>query len=968
VEFAPQPEADVTIPSLDRLVKRLHRTVEAGRASAGEDAELIQRFCAAGDHAAFEALVRRHGGLVLAACRAVLADEADVEDAFQATFLVLLQSARSIRRRQSVGSFLYGVARRVALRAKAAAAARQRREQRAAAAEVPAPEPSWRDACDALHRELERLPAKYRRPIWLCYFEGRTRDEAAAALGRSPGAVKGDLQRGRELLRARLEKRGIALPASLLLTGLAASAAGAAPPRLVEAVLATASGPAPAAVAALAKGVAMRPVLNKLLLALCAAAGAALLGLGVMGFAAGTRARDDPPARAANAGGKPAAGAEMRSTLSGRVLGPDGKPVAGARLHVPRLKGDRADPDAVVEAVVNEHVGNAGPDGRFTVRLPPARYAPRPYVIATAPGLGVDWAELAPGGPGPGGLTLKLPADVPITGRVVSTEGKPLRGVRVRVLGVYTPPEGRLETFFTIWRSKSADHALGVSTKRLYGSVPGLDPPVRTDAAGRFSLRGLGAERIVAVGLDGAGIARAEPFVVTRRGFDPTPYNDALKRRENEVLRVLNRFAGLFPPDLKFVAAAGKTVEGVVTDADTGNPLAGCIVSARGGYLSAARALTKADGRYRLTGLPQDTKGYHVNVGNWAGVYLSQVAVAPDTPGTAPVRMDVKLAPGSVVAGRVIDPLTGKGVEAAVRLAPARNNPNVGGKPGSDFYHYNRGIQETGADGRFRIVTVPGRSVLLVQAPMPSGGAFPPCPYRMAGPDKDHKDLFVFYKHANGWYALTAGDSTEYLGMNHAAKVVEVPKSGTVTVEVRLERGRTRELRVLDPAGNPLSGAWVSGLSDGWPMALRLTGAAGTVCALGGEPRPLALLHHEKGLGAAVTLKAEEAGPVVVKLAPLGLITGKLRDGDGAPLAGAEVWVSPSAQVGRSLYQEGPAATKPARTAADGTFTLAGVVPGMPFRLSVKKGGEAYGGKVGQRVVKAGETLDLGEQKMEALK
>src|SRR5262249_39248704 len=98
------------------------------------------------------------------------------------------------------------------------------------------------------------------------------------------------------------------------------------------------------------------------------------------------------------------------------------------------------------------------------------------------------------------------------------------------------------------------------------------------------------------------------------------------------------------------------------------------------------RVLTKADGRYRLTGLPQDAKGYRITVGMRDGAYLPQVAVAHDAPGTAPVRLDVKLAPGSVVAGRVIDPLTGKGVEAPVRLAPLRKSPNCGGKPGGDFY------------------------------------------------------------------------------------------------------------------------------------------------------------------------------------------------------------------------------------------------------------------------------------------
>src|SRR5262245_56095111 len=141
----------MTTRTLDRLVQRLH-TFAADRPPERPDAELLRRFCAGDDPAAFEALVRRHGRLVLSACRRVLDSEADVEDAFQATFLVLWRSARSIRRKPSVGSWLYGVARRVALRARSAAASRQRREQRYEPALAgPLPGPSWREACDALH-------------------------------------------------------------------------------------------------------------------------------------------------------------------------------------------------------------------------------------------------------------------------------------------------------------------------------------------------------------------------------------------------------------------------------------------------------------------------------------------------------------------------------------------------------------------------------------------------------------------------------------------------------------------------------------------------------------------------------------------------------------------------------------------------------------------------------------------------
>ncbi|MBI1914173.1 MAG: RNA polymerase sigma factor [Planctomycetes bacterium] len=242
--------------SLHRLVRQLQHSAKATGLGELPDQDLLDRLLA-GDTSAFEALVWRHGGLVLSACRRVLTDEADAEDAFQATFLALLQGARSIRRRNEVGAWLCGVAHRVAVDALADALRRRQRERRAARTEAApaAPDLSWREACAALHGELDRLPDKYRLPLVLCYLRGLSRDEAARQLGWTVQSLKGRLERGRLLLRDRLARRGITLSAGLLAALGDSAAASTVPSRLVQVTLhAATGGRRSAAVAALVEG------------------------------------------------------------------------------------------------------------------------------------------------------------------------------------------------------------------------------------------------------------------------------------------------------------------------------------------------------------------------------------------------------------------------------------------------------------------------------------------------------------------------------------------------------------------------------------------------------------------------------------------------------------------------------------------------------------------------------------------
>jgi RNA polymerase sigma factor (sigma-70 family) len=218
------------------------------------DCELLKRFIAARDADAFRAIVLRHGPMVLAVCRSLLRSEADAEDAFQATFLVLVRRAAAVRS-ASLPGWLYGVAYRTAQKAQAAFARRLKHEPHAAHTEATTPDDlSWREVQEVLHEELNALSERYRVPLVLCYLQGRTLDQAAAELGVATSALKVRLERARAVLRARLVRRGLA-PAALVAAAWP-GAAIALPSTLLESAIQTAtSAPSSAAVVALTEGV-----------------------------------------------------------------------------------------------------------------------------------------------------------------------------------------------------------------------------------------------------------------------------------------------------------------------------------------------------------------------------------------------------------------------------------------------------------------------------------------------------------------------------------------------------------------------------------------------------------------------------------------------------------------------------------------------------------------------------------------
>jgi RNA polymerase sigma factor (sigma-70 family) len=194
--------------------------------SARPDAELVQQFVRERAEGAFAQLVRRHGPMVLGVCRRLLRCEADAEDAFQATFLVLACKAATIRPPGMVGNWLHGVASRTALAARRAAALRREKE-RACMSVTPGPAPASDETLALLHEELARLPDRYRRALVLCDLEGKSHQDAAKELCCAPGTIASRLARGRTLLGRRLARRGVALSAAALASLLVAGTGAA---------------------------------------------------------------------------------------------------------------------------------------------------------------------------------------------------------------------------------------------------------------------------------------------------------------------------------------------------------------------------------------------------------------------------------------------------------------------------------------------------------------------------------------------------------------------------------------------------------------------------------------------------------------------------------------------------------------------------------------------------------------------
>jgi RNA polymerase sigma factor (sigma-70 family) len=950
-------------PAKTKAVLRYVRTLAACRPDSQQtDGELVRAFLAGDDQPAFEAIVRRHGSLVLRVCRRVLGNAADAEDAFQATFMFLAQRAGSIRKKDSLASWLHGVAHRMATNARRAASRRRRHERQAGP--VPPPNPAWqaawREVQSVLDEELQALPESYREPLIRCCLEQKCCDEVARELGLEEPAVRQRLSRGRKLLERRLARRGVSLAA--VLTAIAGSgpyaAAGPGAALLASTVTLAAHvafGKAPAGslasakVVALVEGASKAMFLAKLKAVVLFLVAIGLAGAGVRALLAQSQVSAPPPAGAKGMGAgmappgrkgasrndpraKPEAHERDTVEVTGRVLDPDGRPVAGANISVWTYGAKKKQDTPRI---------TSGRDGKFHLNVTRAAMKQQPQVTAWAGGYALDWAPLDDSGKVTD-LTLRLAKDdAPIEGRILDLQGKPVAGARVRLVRLSRTEGSNLDEWVkSIGRSAQDAVTSEYTYFRRHIGEPGQPPPglpaeVTTDAEGRFKLQGAGRERLVVMRVQKAGIATADIEAVTRRMPTTRTPQDPYKRYSP---RTYHGAA------FDFAAAPSRPFEGVVTDKATGKPVADVVIQGNTGNW-AVRATTDAQGRYRLEGLPLGEQEL-VAVPPATSPCFIRSRKAGRSADQKPATANFELYSGVWITGTITDSRSGKPVEAEVHYRHDDGNVAKDKIPG----YIPRGLAggyspaRSGPDGKFKVLGSPGKGYLLVRADTRryvaadftdwQGDVARPAP-RQFIPSSPVETALNY----NAVCHVTIGDKT--------------PDQYAITVEP----GVTARGLVLAPGGQPLTGAsLVNPRSGRLEDPESLPTAEFTLPRFNPKwPRPSLIVHPTKKLGLLFQPRRGDEGPFRLQLQRTATVSGRIVDADGQPVANARLELAMT--IGGASGGDSPF-HRELRTDGQGKFTAGNLVEGVNYHLSWPTGtGVAYR----DLTVKAGETKGLGD-------
>ena len=960
----------MAIETLGAALRQINRLFAEGVVAGLSDAQLLERFLTQADAGAFEALVGRHGPMVLSVCRGMLRDPRDAEDAFQATFLVLVKKGSTIRGPETLGGWLYQVAHRVAIQANAAAARRRTHERQAgqlAVATSTNEPPGLDDLLPVLHEEIARLPARERLALVLCDLEGMTQPQAAAQLHWSERTLRNRLAEGRARLKVRLARRGLA-PDGATLGALFVREARLAVPTAwydstVSAALATVNHTVAAGAVSATVHTLTREVLEMIWSQNLRWALAALLAVGAGGFAVATlaldsnpepRPREQPPRGVAS---KPEPKMELARTteedrkpvpIAGRVLDPDGKPLPGATIYVQHNRLQ----NVIDEILPKEPVAQAGADGRFHFDLDPAK-SDSPIgdvpswqsavIAAVAPGYGPAWVEA--GDAARIGADLRMVRDdLPIRGRILDSQGRPVASATVLVQWLAVTRDGVDLNALLASSKLDWDGDTVPTIRRPFWSSPtwiGRNECVTTDAEGRFELSGMGRDRVAVLRINRQGLEKAYIAVLDRvpRGTGRPPW---------QLSPTFNSLYGetgltLYGTTFDHVLGPSKPITGLVRDKATGQPVAGVTVAGQVPGRMWAVVMTKTDGQghFRIDGLPK-ASSYKVDIRPEPGSpYLpSHPPTVTDTEGLKPIDLTLELRRGVAVVGRLIDRTSGRAVSCDwFHYWPLPSNPD-------QQAHQNA---RSSADHSFRMTVPHGAGMIAVKA----RGKSPPYPgTRLAPADKGKLDVFDLF-------------------IYHAYRIVDYPEgTDSATLDLEVTPGITRKVELVGPNGQPVTRASAMGLTTSPFDSATIEGASFEVYGLRpDESRLIEIRHEGLGLGGSITVSGSDPAdrPLVVRLAPYGAIAGRVLDEDGLPLHEAKV--SATVVQRRGFGPSDPNfRPREAVSDAEGRFRIDGINPTLSVLLWFHKpGAPPYGHEpktdkdLSNVTPRSGEILNLGD-------
>ncbi len=650
-------------------------------------------------------------------------------------------------------------------------------------------------------------------------------------------------------------------------------------------------------------------------------------------------AGDDGPATATKVGTAP------KADETAKVVDPDGKPVAGAEVYVSETvyHSVRQPKPAVL-------LTKTDADGSFP--LPPLEPSPTRTRVVVAMAEGFGPAIMNPPTAQAEKVLRLSKDDVPINGRVLDIQGSPVAGATVQLVGILRHPSGRLDAWLeAVEAERSAFQVEYRLLKSWTGDdLPSFFPPLTTDRQGRFTLKGVGRERIASLLISGPGIETRFEYVATRSM--PTLKFPAFERRD------MSKEVVYHGANFDLIAGPCLEATGTVTDKDTGKPLAGVTVMTAALFGNPLRTLsTSTDdrGRYRLTGIPPKTP-FNDDQDLLARTdgdvpYLPTTKHVGGGGGGNPITIDFALKRGVRARGRVVDKTTGKGVRAQLSYYILESNPYLKTYP---RYGTIRAAMPNTTDdeGAFELVVMPGQGVIGARA----GNEH----YRLGIGSEKIKGVDL----ENAGMVLIPALPHHLIPTNYNTVALIDPKEGdeSFASEIALDRGRTVKGKVVGPDGEPLAGTRIEGLQDHFriwsheplPTAEFVVEGIGPVAT-----RDLLVSHEGKKLAGAYVIGTDEAGPITVRLEASGTVTGRLVDQGGVPLAEAEL--SCYVPMKETTHRSGSLPTA-VKTGKDGRFRAEGLVPGRAYSFHAWRGdmstelAEARG-----IVVTRGETRDLGD-------